>query len=76
MRDRPKENGPEYMAQAIGKVVKARGISKESKASRLTRQSLYKMLSPKGNPTLSGINTALKAVGLKLDVSPIKKRSA
>ena len=76
IRSAIQENDPEYLAQAIGNVVKARGISKVSKATHLTRQSLYKMFSPKGNPTLSSVNSVLKAVGLKLDVLPIKKRSA
>ncbi len=70
------ENDPDYMAQAMGNVVKARGVSRVSKATHLSRQALYKMFSPKGNPTLSSVNTVLKAAGLKLGVSPIKRRSA
>jgi len=36
----------------------------------LSRESLYRALSPKGNPTLKTLLAVLKAVGMKLSVEP------
>lgn len=70
------ENDADFLAQALSDVVKAHGTSKIAKASRLTRQALYKMFSPKGNPTLQSVNSVLGAVGLRVSIEPKKKKSA
>lgn len=70
------ENDEEFLAQALSQVVKAHGTSKIAKASHLTRQALYKMFSPKGNPTLQSVHSVLGAVGLRMSIEPKKKRSA
>jgi probable addiction module antidote protein len=70
------ENDAGFLAQALSDVVKAHGTSKIAKASHLTRQALYKMLSPKGNPTLQSVNSVLGAVGLRVSIEPKKKKSA
>jgi probable addiction module antidote protein len=36
----------------------------------ISRESLYRALSPKGNPTLKTLLAVLKAVGMKLSVEP------
>jgi probable addiction module antidote protein len=36
----------------------------------ISRESLYRTLSPKGNPTLKTLLAVLKAVGMKLSVEP------
>ena len=42
----------------------------------LSRESLYRALSPKGNPTLKTLVAVLKAVGLRLTVTEKQKVQA
>lgn len=49
------------MHGGLGAVVAKAGIS---------RESLYRALSPKGNQTLKTLLAVLKAVGMKLSVEP------
>jgi probable addiction module antidote protein len=70
-----KENDDEFLAQALSEAVKAHGTSRVAKATHLSRQALYKMFSPKGNPTLQSVTSVLGAVGLKVSIEPKKKKS-
>jgi probable addiction module antidote protein len=45
-------------------------MAKVSKKTHLNREGLYDMLSKKGNPRLSSLETVLKTIGLKLMVAP------
>ena len=58
------------VAQAHG------GIASLADTTKLNRQSLYKMLSETGNPTLASLLPALKAVGIRLTFSPENKKAA
>jgi probable addiction module antidote protein len=42
----------------------------------ISRESLYRALSPKGNPTLKTLVAVLKTVGLRLSVEPERTLSA
>jgi probable addiction module antidote protein len=57
---------------AIRNVVDAQegGISSIAERSHLGRESMYKMLSPNGNPKLSTLNALFHSLGLKLSVQP------
>lgn len=52
------------VAQAHG------GMTSVAKKAHLNRESLYRMLSRKGNPEIKSIFTVLHAVGLKLTIQP------
>ncbi|AOO84398.1 putative addiction module antidote protein [Bosea vaviloviae] len=54
------------IAEAIGIVARAQGMSKLASDAGMSRESLYRALSPKGNPTLSTLLVVLKALGFKL----------
>lgn len=56
---------------ALRNVAEAKGLSNVSRESKLNRESLYKMLSKKGNPQLSSLSTLLKSMGLRLSVHEI-----
>ena len=45
------------------------GLAKVAAEAGLSRESLYRSLSPKGNPTLKTLLAVLKAVGLRLSVT-------
>lgn len=54
------------IAAALGDVARAEGMSKVARKSGMGRESLYKALSPDGNPALATILKVLKAVDLNL----------
>lgn len=60
-----------YIAKAFG------GVSKLAEATALNATSLYRTLSPKGNPELKSLTGLLKAMGMRLAVQPLRhKRQA
>jgi probable addiction module antidote protein len=56
------------IANAIGAIARARGMSALAKETGLSRQSLYAAFSEDGNPTLDTVLKVLHALGLQLDV--------
>ena len=61
---------PAVLLIALRQVSEAYGMSEVAKAAGVQRESLYRALSPKGNPTLKTLTAVLKAVGLRLAVAP------
>lgn len=53
---------------AFRDVAKANQMTSVAEASGLSRESLYKMLSRRGNPGPNSVKAVLSAVGLKLSV--------
>jgi probable addiction module antidote protein len=66
------ETGDEgVLLAALGNVVKAgQGMIALSRASGLSRESLYRALSEDGNPRLSSLLAVLNTMGLRLSVEP------
>lgn len=61
------EEGPEEFLQALRDVVDAQGgMSRTAKLAGLNRESLYRQLSRRGNPSLASLNAVLTSLGLKL----------
>jgi Homeodomain-like domain len=56
-------------ALALGDVARAKGMTQIAQAAGLGRESLYKALSPDGNPELATVLKVLRALGLKLTVA-------
>ena len=48
------------------------GLGVVAAEAGISRESLYRALSPKGNPTLKTLLAVLKTVGLRLSVEPEK----
>lgn len=57
---------PAFVADALGVVARAKGMSEVAKAAGLGRESLYKALSADGNPELATVLKVVKALGLHL----------
>lgn len=51
---------------ALGDIAKARGMAQLARDSGLTREGIYKALSPEGNPEFGTMLKLLKALGIKL----------
>lgn len=62
------EKGSETFLLALRDVAKARGIGRLAQETHLSRESLYRTLSRKGNPRFSTLEATLESVGLKLTV--------
>ncbi len=69
------ENDPDYLKVALGEIVKAYGVAYISEQSGIGRQTIYKMLSEKGNPTHKNLVAILDTLGLELTVRPKKTAS-
>lgn len=53
------------------------GIGNIAKVTKLNRQSMYRMFSERGNPTVSSLLTVLNALGIEISfTSQEKKKSA
>ena len=61
------EEGPEVFLQALRDVVEVQGgMSRTARLAGLNRESLYRQLSRRGNPSLHSLNAVLATLGLKL----------
>jgi probable addiction module antidote protein len=49
------------------------GLASVASQAGISRESLYRALSPKGNPTLKTLLAVLKTLGLRLSVEPEKR---
>ena len=57
------------IAAALGDIARTKGMTQLSKETGITRDGLYKALSPTGNPSFDMVQKVIKAFGLKLDVA-------
>ena len=61
------EEGADVFLQALRDVVEAQGgMTRATRLAGLNRESLYRQLSRRGNPSLASLNAVLSALGLKL----------
>jgi probable addiction module antidote protein len=63
------EDDPALVAAALGDIARAKGMGELAKQTGLGRESLYKALSPEGNPEFATVLKVLKALGLRLHAS-------
>jgi len=58
-----------HVAEATG------GMRLLSSRAKLSREALYRTLSPRGNPELSSLDRILRSLGLALRVEPSRKHA-
>lgn len=63
------EDDPALLAAALGDVARAKGMTQIARETGLGRESLYKALSPEGNPEFGTVQKVVRSLGLKLHVS-------
>lgn len=68
------DGDPGLIAAALGDVAKAKGMTKVAADAGLGRESLYKALSPDGNPELATVLKVMQALGLRLHASATTTR--
>ena len=55
-----------YIANALGVVARARGMTQIAKEAGITREALYRTLSAEGDPKLSTLLGVMRALGVKV----------
>jgi probable addiction module antidote protein len=66
------EDDPAALAQALGTVARARGMTEIAEKTGLGREALYKALRPDAQPCFDTINRIFHALGVKLVIQPLK----
>lgn len=64
------EGDPALFAAALGDIARAKGMTQLARETGLGRESLYKALSPSGNPEFATVLKVVAALGLKLHAAP------
>jgi probable addiction module antidote protein len=60
------DGDPSLIAAALGDIARAIGMTQLATQAGVTREALYKALSPSGDPRLSTFLGVIKALGIKL----------
>lgn len=55
-----------YIANALGVIARARGMTEVAREAGVTREALYKSLSEEGDPRLTTLLGVARALGIKL----------
>ena len=63
------QGGYEALLAALRHVAEVQGMAAVAERAGIPRESLYRALSPNGNPTMKTLFAVLEAAGLKLSVS-------
>ncbi len=56
------------IAQALGDIARAQGMTQVARQAGLSRESLYRALGAQGNPSLATVVKVARALGLRLSV--------
>jgi probable addiction module antidote protein len=57
------------VSAALGDIARAKGMTQLARETGITRDGLYKALSPTGNPSFETVRKVIGALGLKIDVA-------
>lgn len=64
------DGDPTLIAAAIGDIARARGATRFARESGLSRETIYKVFRPGGNPKLETLAKAVKVLGFRLALAP------
>ena len=68
------DGDPGLIAAALGDIARAKGMTTVAAEAGLGRESLYKALSPDGNPEFATVLKVMRALGLRLHASALTAR--
>ncbi len=68
------DGDPSVVAAALGAVARAQNMSKLARDIGMTREGLYKALSPGGNPSFGTVSKVAQALGLEILFRPSRKQ--
>lgn len=61
---------PVFLVHVLGVIARAKNMSQLARDTGLTREGLYKALSPEGNPSFATVTKVAKALGLQITMQP------
>lgn len=64
------ENDPSALADALGTIARARGMTEIARSTGISREALYKALRPGAQPRFETVSRVCQALGVKLTVHP------
>ena len=64
------DGDPTVVTAALGDMARAKGMSEIARKTGLGRESLFKALSPNGNPEFATVLRVLDALGMRLHAAP------
>jgi probable addiction module antidote protein len=67
---------PAFVADALGVIARARGMSEVAREAGVSRESLYRALSLDGNPEFGTVMRVAEALGLQFSVTAIPAKAA
>lgn len=70
------QGDPAIVVTALGDIARARGMMDLARDTGITREGLYKALSPGGNPSFATVIKVCEALGLKLHAAPASAEQA
>lgn len=65
---------PAFIIHALGVIARAKNMSQLARDTGISREGLYKALSPEGNPTFSTVAKVAKALGLQISLQTSGQR--
>jgi probable addiction module antidote protein len=65
---------PAFIADSLGVVARAVGMANIAKTTGLSRESLYRSLSPEGNPELGTVLKVMGALGVSIQAIPAHEK--
>ncbi len=60
-----------YIANALGVVARAQGMTEVARTAGITREALYKSLSEAGDPKLTTLLGVMRALGMAITTHPV-----
>ncbi len=67
---------PAFVADAVGGIARARGMTEVAREAGVSLESLYRALSADGNPEFATVLRVVHALGLRLCVAPTNREPA
>jgi len=67
---------PAFVADALGVIARARGMTEVAREAGVSRESLYRALSTDGNPEFGTVMRVARALGLRFSVIPLPHKTA
>ncbi len=70
------EDDPTQLIAALNTVARARNMSQLARDADMTREGLYKALSPDGNPSFATVSKIARALGLRVELHAVPAEAA
>ena len=69
------DGDPAVVTAVLGDIARAQGMTQVARRAGLGRESLYKALSPSGNPEFATVLRVVEALGLALHATSTRRRT-